>query len=196
MINNSASGGYLLPTPEQLLPGQLTFDQFIQTVFVGISGLQGDLVRPKWQIDPPKQPDITVDWLSIGLSEDDSDTNAFVGVDSSGNNQFMRMEALTVQCTFYGPNSLSYGKLVRDGFQIRQNLETLQSANMNFVNTSSMTRIPDLVNERWVDRWEMSVYMRREILRVYPILNFLSLSGVLYANVDSGLKTVPITVEG
>jgi hypothetical protein len=194
--NNSASGGYLLPQTQPSPFGTLTFEQFLQTVLVGISGLPGDLVVPRWQIDPPTYPDITVNWLSFGLSEDDSDTNAYVGVDDNGNNQFMRMEALTLQCTFYGLQSLEYGKALRDGLQIKQNLEALQKANMGFVNTSRMTRVPDLVNERWVDRWEMSVYLRREILRVYPILTFLSGSGSLIANVSSGTKTVEIAVNG
>jgi hypothetical protein len=195
MSNTSASGGYLLPQQQASPFGNLTFEQFLQTVLVGISGLPGDLVIPRWQTDEPTQPDIHVNWLSFALTEDDSDTNAYVGIDSNGNNQFMRMEALTLQTTFYGPQSLEYAKALRDGFQIKQNLEALGKANMGFVNTSRMTRVPDLVNERWVDRWEMSVYLRREILRVYPILTFLSGSGSLIANVSSGTKTVEIAIE-
>jgi len=158
--------------------------------------MDGNLVRPRWQLNPPVQPDVTVNWISVGLTEDDSDTNAFVGIDQSGNNQFQRQEALTLDCMFYGPDSLEIGKAVRDGLQIKQNLEALQSANMNFVSTSRMTRVPDLVNERWVDRWTMSVYLRRQINRVYPILTFVSGSGTLYANVSSGEKIVPIVVTG
>jgi hypothetical protein len=193
--NNSSTGGYLLPEEQPSSFGTLTFEQFLQTVFVGVSGLPGGLVRPRWQLNPPKQPDVTVNWLSIGLTEDDSDTNAYVGIDSNGNNAFQRQEALTVDCMFYGPDGLEFGKGVRDGLQIKQNLEALQKANMNFVSTSRMTRVPDLVNERWVDRWVMSVYLRRQINRTYPILTFLSGSGILYANVSSGEKTVAITVN-
>lgn len=193
-MNTSATGGYLLPQAQPSVFGTQTFEEFLQQVFVGISGLSGNLVRPRWQPKPPTQPDNDVNWLSIGLTEDDSDTNAYVGVDSNGNNQFMRMEALSVECMFYGPRSLEVGKIVRDGFQIRQNLETLQASNMNFVNTSRMVRTPDFVNELWIDRWAMTVYMRREILRVYPILTLLSGSGSLIANVSSGTKTVEIAV--
>lgn len=193
--NNSATGGYLLPQPQLSNFGTQTFEQFLQQVFVGVSGLSGDLVRPRWQAKPPKQPDGDVNWFSIGLVEDDSDTNAYVGIDDDGNTQLMRMEDLPVECMFYGPNSLDVGKVVRDGFQIKQNLEVLQASNMNFVSTSRMVRTPDFVNEVWIDRWAMTVYMRREILRVYPILTLVSGSGQLIANVSSGTKTVDIDVE-
>lgn len=192
---NSSTGGYLLPEQQDNPFGNLSFEQFLQTVLVGVSGLKGEFVRPKWQLNPPKQPDAIVDWMAFGLNEDDSDTNAFVGVDSDGTNRFMRMEALSLQCSFYGPNSLEVGKTVRDGFQIPQNFAALQSVNMGFVSTSKMVRAPDVVNERWIDRWEMTVYLRREILRVYPVLNFLSGSGVLHANVSSGEKNVAIVVD-
>ena len=196
MTNNSSTGGYLLPAQEAPQFGDLSFQDFLQTVFVGISGLPGTLVRPKWQLNPPKNPDLTVNWLAIGLTEDDSDTNAFVGIQPDNSSVLMRMEALTVQCTFYGPDSYELCKLLRDGFQIRQNLEALQKANMNFVNTDRMTRAPDVVNERWVDRWEMAVHLRREIIRTYPILTFVSGSGILIENNQgSGVKTIPISVS-
>ncbi|MFI5416188.1 MAG: hypothetical protein ACHQXJ_02420 [Nitrososphaerales archaeon] len=190
--NTSATGGYLLPAASIPLPQNLSLEDFLQTMIAGISGFPGDLVRPKWQINPPKQPDVTVNWIAFGLQEDDSDTNAFTSANPDGSNIFMRMEALTLQCTFYGPDSLEVGKIVRDGLQIPQNLETLQLAKMSFVSTSKMVRAPDLINERWVDRWEMSINLRREILRTYPILTFLSASGTLYALQSNGVKGIVI----
>jgi len=191
--NTSATGGYLAPAPSEPLPGNLTLEQFIQQVLVGVSGLPGDLVRERWQVDPPKQPDIFTNWLAFALTEDDSDTNAFNSVNPDGSNIFMRMEALTVQCSFYGPQALHYGKLVRDGFQIGQNREALQLAKMDFAYTGKLTRAPDLVNERWVNRWEMTVNLRREILRTYPILTILSVTGTLYVLQSAGVKTIALT---
>jgi hypothetical protein len=187
--NTSATGGYLQPAAGAPLPGDLTLQQFLQTVLVGVSGLLPALVRPQWQVDAPKQPDIYVNWMSFGLTEDDADTFSYNSLDSSNNNVFMRMEALTLQCSFYGPDSLEWGKTTRDGFQIGQNREALQSAGMDFVATSKMTRAPDLVNERWMDRWMMSVMLRREILRVYPILTFLSVNGTISTLQAHGIYT-------
>lgn len=188
--NNSATGGYLQPSPLAPLPGGLAFKQFVQTVFVGVSGLPGDLVRPKWQIDPPKQPDIDIDWMAIGLVVNKADTNSYNGTLPDGTNQTQRMEELEIQCAFYGPESDSLAALVRDGFQVPQNLEALRAAKMGFVSTSQMMHVPDLVNERWVDKYEMSVFMRREILRIYPILTFVSASGFVESIINSSLKSI------
>lgn len=190
MSNNSSTGGYLVPASQPPYPGGLTFKQFLQTVFVGISGLSGDLVRPKWQIDPPKQPDITLNWMALAVVDDTADANAFVGSDLNGNNTTQRHEDLEVQCSFYGPDSLEIGTALRDGFQVPQNLEALRSANMGFVSATKMTHVPDLVNERWVDRYEMSIFLRREILRVYPILNFTSASGTIRTVVNEVPKNI------
>ena len=133
-----------------------------------------------------------MDWSAFGLQEEDSDTFAYNSINTDNQNVFMRMEALTLQCSFYGPHSLRFGRIVRDGFQIGQNREALQSAKMDFVSTSKMVRAPDLINERWVNRWEMSVYLRAEDLRTYPILTFLSSSGTLNALGGTGVRVLPI----
>jgi hypothetical protein len=192
--NNSSTGGYLPQAPLASLPGSLTLQEFLQTVLVGISGLPGELVRPKWQIDPPKQPDIYIDWIAFGLSEDESDTFAYDSVNSSGANVFQRMDALTLNCSFYGPNGFSIAQSTRDGFQIGQNREALQSAKMDFVSTGKMTRAPDIVNERWVDRWEMAISLRAEILRSYSILNLVSMNGTLYTQ-GSTMNAIALNVE-
>lgn len=181
---------YLTPTSTEGLPDGLSFMQFVQSVFVGISGLDGTLVRPRWQPSPPKQPDSSTNWLAIGLQDDGADTNAFVGVDEDGHNFTTRMEALEVQCSFYGPDAFEKCKLLRDGFQIPTNLEALLAAKMGFVETSKMVHLPELVNEVWFDRYDMSVFLRRQIMRVYPVLNFDSASGSIEAVINGTLKAV------
>jgi hypothetical protein len=201
MSNTSATGGFLLPAAPAPLPGTLTFEQFLVSVFAGISGLAtadptyGGLVRPKWQPDAPPSPPLEVDWLAIGPQEVDADFDPFQSIDAEGNNLFQTQTDITINCSFYGPNAFSYVGITRDGFKVAQNRELLQSALMDFVSASKAVRAPDLINERWVNRWEMSIRLRREILRVYPILNFLSSSGSLLADASSGVKTVAINAQ-
>lgn len=193
--NNSASGGYLLPVNPSPYPDGLTFKQFLQQVFVGLSNLPGPMVRPSWQPNPPEQPDLGVNWMAFGVNSIDPDANAFNGFNSQNVNTLQRHENLEIKCSFYGPDCEDLSSQVRDGFQITQNLEALTLANMGFTGTNKAIHVPDFVNERWIDRFEMLVFLKREIIRTYPILNFVSVSGSIEAFVSGNLKTVPFSVK-
>ena len=171
---------YILPSSTVPLPGSLTPTQFIQTVFTGVSGLPGQNVRPAWQVEPAKQPDIEVDWISIGISTAAPDTYSYVGVDANGDTISQRHETLEISCSIYGPNSLGIAGLIRDGFQIPTNLSALYLANMGFIESGPIRHVPDFVNERWINRTLMSVFLRREVQRTYPVLTLLSANGNIY----------------
>lgn len=192
-MNNSTTGGYIKPSSTQGFPRNLTLTQFLQTVFVGLTGIDGTLVRPKWQPEPLKQPDLTVNWMAYGVTATTPDANAYLGVNDDGLSSTMQRHALLeVQCSFYGPQAQEYADLVRDGFQIPQNRSALKSANMGFVEVGPAQHIPDLVNERFINRVEMGVFLRRETIRTYPILTLLSADGIIYIN-NAGDDTTTLT---
>ncbi|MNJ82492.1 hypothetical protein D3C77_819390 [compost metagenome] len=45
---------------------------------------------------------------------------------------------------------------------------------MAFVGASDILPVPELVNQQWVRRYDISIQMRRQVVRVYPVLNILS----------------------
>lgn len=182
---------YILPNPKPLVneTAPLTLNQFLQTVLVGLSDLQGQFVRPNWQQEPPKQPDIDVDWLAFGIANSTPDANAFVGTDGAGNTSLTRQELLEVACSIYGPNALELSGLIRDGFQIDQNRWALKTAKMGYAYSGDTQHIPDLLNERWYNRVTFSFFLRRQVQRNYPILTIVSANGSIFSTGNDVLTT-------
>jgi hypothetical protein len=196
MSNTSATGGYLVPSSNGSLPGGLTLNQFIQTVLVGVSGITGSLVRPRWQAAPPANPDLSVNWIAFGVTAIAPDANAYTQLNVGGASaKLQRQELLEVQCAFYGPSAMEIAGQVRDAFQLQQNLEALQAGNVTFAYTGDAQHIPDLVNERWIDRVEMSIFLRRQRDRTYPVLQVNSAEGTIHAASGEEEYLVPWSVE-
>lgn len=180
MSNTSATGGFLIPTATVPIPDGLTLNQFLQVMLVGITGLAGTLVLPRWQVEPPKNPALELNWISFGFTVSTPDANAYIGMNPDDSTTMQRHELIELQCSLYGPLAMDYAGLIRDGFALPQNLEYLRAANMGMVETGPTQHVPDLVNGRFLNRYEMSVFLRREVIRTYPILPFVSASGVIH----------------
>lgn len=196
----SATGGFLHPNPQpppiDSIPAGLTFVQFIQQLLVGLSMFQGALVRPEWQQEPPKQPDIDTNWLAFGFTQATADFNAYVSKDPADVTTLQRNEEIPISISVYGPQAYDNMGLIRDGFQLTQNLATLRRAKIGFAYDNPAIHVPDFFNERWYDRWRFEVVVRRQIQRVYPILSFVSATGVIYTQVATENIQLPWAVEG
>ena len=177
--------GYLTPTSSAPLPGSLTLTQFIQSVIVGISGYAGTLVRPKWQQTPPKQPDVSVNWIAFGVVVGKPDVNAYVNMDEEGNSTFQRQQDLDVEVWFYGPDAQDNAFKFLDGFQIQQNLEAMRLADMGYRGFQDPVQGADLIHERWVPIWKVTLTLTRQVDRTYPILSFVSAVGSMHTVVNS-----------
>ena len=171
---------YVGPVSPESLPRGLSLTDFLQTVFVGISGLPGNLVRPKWQPEPPKQPDIFTDWMAFGINGTNPDFSAYVNSLPDGSMGLQRNEDLSIGLSIYGPKAVETYGMIADGFQIPENRIALFQANIGYTDISDGLQVPDLVNQRWVVRVECTVYLKREVRRTYPVLSFVSARGVIY----------------
>lgn len=194
-MSTSATGGYTKPSFTEPNPKNLTLTQFIQTMFVGLTGLPGPMVRPKWQEKPPQAPDVGVNWLAYGIASSAADFNAYLGMNTDDQAVLQRQEQLEVQVSIYGPDALDLVEVIRDGFQIPQNQAGMLSARMGLVEVTKALHIPELINERFFNRYEMAVVLNRQVQREYPILYFLSAAGTIYTQTAENTNfTLPIIV--
>ncbi len=198
--SNSSTGGFLHPHPQPptlvTAPPGLTFIEFIQSLLVGLSGFNGSLVRPEWQQQGPKQPDIDVDWLAFGLGSATPDHNAYIEVDRDGNPSLQRNELIPIIVSVYGPKSYDNIGMIRDGFQLTQNLVSMRQANVGFGYDTPAQHVPDFFNGRWFDRWRAEFFVRRQLNRTYPILTFASANGTIHADGSANTITLPYAASG
>ena len=189
MSNDSSTGGPLVPeaAPAPIPIQGTTLENFLHDLFVGITGIAGSLVRPRWQPEPPNLPAVNTDWLAFGIISRQSDT--FAGVfhaiggasdpSNLGYDALERQEVMNVMCSFYGPDADNLCAQLRDGLQIAQNREVLQLAKMAFVESGDINNVSELTKDLWLYRVDMMVTIRRLIQRFYPVLNINSVSGAV-----------------
>jgi hypothetical protein len=188
-MTDSSTGGYLSPaiTPAPLEGDSL--NTFVQPVIVGITGLPGPMVRPAFQIEPPDAPDAGQAWAAFRYQNRDTDTFPYVGHNADGSDTLRRHEIINILVSFYdlGTSGLAdhYAALLRDGLGIPQNVEALKAAGMGLVGCGGMTTVPVILKQRWMYRVDLPFSIRREIVRVYPVLNLLTATATV--TTDSGV---------
>lgn len=178
MTNTSATGGYLVPSTPA--PAD---DDALQAIFqqmaAGVTGLPGNLVRPRWQPVVDAEPPIDASWCAIGVTDSAPDDNAVILHHGSGDgsDEMQRHETLTVLASFYGPAASTAAARLRDGLALPQNREAIRSAGIALVETGRAVNAPDLVNKQWRRRVDVEMTFRRQVTRTYPVLNLLSAEG-------------------
>lgn len=195
-MTDSATGGYLLPATTPAPDQGQSLNRVIQPWIVGVSGLPGDMVRPAFQSEPPDIPDAGEVWASFRYTTRPSDTFPYVRHDPSGYDELQRHEYLETLISFYdlGTNGLAdqYAAIFRDGIAIEQNLELLGLQGIKLSHSGEETAVPVLFKNRWMYRVDIPVTLRRQINRVYNVLDVLSLTGTLLN--DVGLPARDISV--
>jgi hypothetical protein len=196
MVNDSATGGYLAPdgTPAPAEDSQL--DAVFQQLVVGIVGIEGLLVRPRWQPTAPKQPEASVTWCAIGM------TGSFVAPigaaiehvsTGAGSDHLTQHESIDLATTFYGPLARAAVARLRDGLAIPQNIEAIAGKDFAFVACGTIRTVPEIVNQQWIRRYDMQIAFRRKVSRVYAVRNVLSADIHLFddTHVDETIHVPP-----
>ncbi len=176
MANTSATGGLLLPNSTPVVLDGDALDNFLHDWMVGISGLTNELVRPRWQPEPPNLPAETVDWMAFGIMRRVLDPWLAEIHNPTGNgfDETRRHRELQILASFYGPNADTYAAVTADGMQIPQNMEVMELNGINLIRCQETRRNPELIKEKWMNRVDLEFSLKQQIVRNYPILNILT----------------------
>jgi len=190
MANSSATGGYLTAPNSSL-----NVEHFFHDLIVGLTGFDNKLVRPRWQSNTPIIPNIEVDWVAFGVTNETADDSAYVD-----ENNLIRHQELEIMCSFYGLNAVQNANNFRDCFQIGQNRETMFSNGFGFVGVSNIVRAPELLNERWFNRADITITVRQELKKDFNILTIESIGdGTVHVPsgnfIDAEIIKIPILVK-
>jgi len=205
MPNDSSTGGYLLPLADPEPLEGLALNNFIQGWIAGVTGLAGNLVRPRWQAEPPNVPPTATAWAAVGTTVRPADEFPLIVHNPNGNgglgqDELHQHEDIDILVSFYdlGTNGQAeaLAALLRQGLAINQNLEPLTLNGMGLISCGPSIALPSIFKTRWNYRVDMTVTIKREIVRVYPVQNIQSIDITLEAeNAGGELLTKNITVQ-
>ena len=160
-IPNSSTGGYLLPSTAPPLDDE-TLQRKINHVIRGVTGIPGELVRPRWSPEPVLLPTITTNWIAFGetsrLNERGTPYMQHVGraydidgeeIPYDGHDVLIRHEIIVYLASCYGPACYQTAALLRDGVFVVQNWEELQAYGVILTEVGNIVPMPELVNDRW-----------------------------------------------
>ena len=88
--------------------------------------------------------------------------------------------------TFYGPEAEACAGALRDGLYIQQNWEPLRAFGLKLHDIQDLARAPELVNQQWIDRLDVELVLRRQVERIYPMLNLDGADVILIATTGDG----------
>lgn len=180
--NTSATGGYLPQTNTPLADQDL--ENAITALIAGVLSLPAALVRPRWQMIPPKQPSPTTNWVAVGITSRESTDYPVIKHHNGGPDTLSRWSVLRCAVSVYGPGAQGLAEQLRDALYINQNFEALSSVGIKLMDAGNVTAVPDLFNMQWINRADIEVRLAQAVDRDYAILDIASSQGSITTNND------------
>ena len=179
---DSSKKGFLPLSPIQ---GRMSVEDVLHDLFAGITGLAPELVRPRWQPEPPNQPeatnqpeppslpDATVNWCAFGIMDRTPQNLPEIihHGENGGHDEIIDFEQLDVLVSFYGPNAEDLARATRTGLYVPQNRAILRPNNLAFVKAVAITYVPEVVQYNWLARADLALVFTHRTARTYAVLN-------------------------
>lgn len=168
MSNDSTMAGYLTPIGDSPAYDQ-ALEREISRWIQGVTGLTADKVVPRWT-DPPTeafQNDVTCCAFGItSLAQTLDPANVQI---SDGQSVQWAWEQMTVICCFYGPLAADIATTFLTGIVIEQNQTELGRCGLSLLNAGTVYHQPELINDHWVRRYDLTVTLSRKTTRTYNV---------------------------
>lgn len=185
--NTSSSGGYLTPIAERAISDDDLAD-VLQRAARAMTGLAGDLVRPRFQPTPPRQPANDENWCAIGVLDTEGGTAVDMihkGFDDEGRgiSTLRTFDIVNVMATFYGPNAMGYARRLRDGLKVAQNRWMIQGdGSLNLVSTGDVRQAGETASTAFRSRFDFTFVLRQRIERDYLVRNIDKVVGSIISD--------------
>lgn len=191
---SSMAVGFLAPVSWPIYDDPL--DDFLHVFFTALSTLPGQLVRPRWQPEPPNLPNFATNWLAWGITDVEEDRFAHQEEVAAAGPlpdllKVSRDELLNALLSFYGPKAGQLAKQVSASAQLGQNRAYLRAQNMTIVEVLGHFRVPALLKEKWVPRVDMRIVFRRRATFSYQVKTLENFQ----AGLDNEHYTTELTAE-
>lgn len=189
MADDSTAAGYLIPVDAVDPLSDDGLADALQRMVVGITGLPGQMVRPRFQPDPPDIPENDQDWCAISVTDTEplagNVEQIQIGAADGGQGQTrMRgFETMTVLSSFYGPNAMRYAKRLRDGLLLEQNRDEIQfDGSLNLLWFGTIRNVSDYQNTTFRNRFDFPIRLRHRFERTYNVRNIVEIQGSISAD--------------
>lgn len=160
--------------PEWLLPdSEPAYDEDLERLLSrwvrAVSGLGKGRVLPRWVSNQPAQLPPETDWCGFGITGMPEDSSPAVMPGDGGTAELWKHEEFECMASFYGPKSQLFITRFRDGIALSQNNDELGRNDLSVIRQSGITPFPELINNQWVRRYDITVTLRRKVVREYGI---------------------------
>ena len=169
MSNDSTDPGYLTPVGTEPDYDQ-ELERQISRWIRGVTGLAASLVFPRWTDPQSTIPKNGTTWVAFGVTTMPRDDMPAEKQVSDEQSEQWSWEQVTVLACFYGPQGAAMAARFRDGLYVEQNNTTLRTAaGLSLVDNGQIYNLPELINNQWVRRYDITVTLQRKNTRTFNI---------------------------
>ncbi len=151
-------------------------EDVIRLYLSALTGIDKTLVRKRWLNKVGKQPELGTDWIAVGVEgvttwgTPYSDNQKIPDIQNRISQQTLKFRA-----SFYGSNSAELSDKAREGLCMVQNNNQLKRYGLTVQSVDDeVLHLPDLQDEQWVDRYDLTFRIGRSVSREYGIRTIIA----------------------